>query len=167
MNSITTRLLSLIMAAAWLGWSGMGHALESRDPGGTVVSAGELYELYKNRTWLWDKGAGHFAVDRRFTAWSRDGSSASYADGRWHVTDKGQMCFSAVWHYQGGEKPVVTCFGHRKVGRAIYQRKEPSGSWYAFRNFPRKRTDESEKLIPENRVDGDFKKAAALVAGSR
>jgi hypothetical protein len=166
MNSMKTRSMSLILAAACLGWNGAGHAAESREPGGKVLSASDLYELYKDRTWLWDKSAGHFAANRRFTAWSGDGPSASYADGRWLVTDKGQMCFSAVWHYRGGEKPNVTCFGHRKAGRVIYQRKEPSGSWYVFRNFPRKRTDESEKLVPGDRVRDNFKRAAAIVTGS-
>jgi Protein of unknown function (DUF995) len=161
-----TRLMSVIMAAACLGWSGAGHAAESRGPGGTLLSASEVYKLYKDRTWLWDKGAGHFAADRRFTAWSGDGASASYADGRWLVTDKGRMCFSAYWNFRGGEKPNVTCFGHRKVGRVIYQRKEPSGSWYVFRNSPSKRTDESAKLVPGDRVYDNLRRAAAAVAGT-
>jgi hypothetical protein len=160
-----TGLLGLMMAAVCLGWSGAGHAAQGRAPRGTAMSASEVYWLYKDRTWLWDEGAGYFAGNRRFTAWSGDGRSASYADGRWLVTEKGRMCFSATWRFQGGEKPNVTCFAHRKAGRVIYQRKEPSGSWYVFRNSPRKRTDESAKLVRGDRVDGNFRRAAAAVAG--
>jgi hypothetical protein len=58
------------------------------------LTTDELVELYHGRSWLWKDGAGSFsAKQRRFTAWSREGGSPSYADGRWFVTDRGKLCF--------------------------------------------------------------------------
>jgi hypothetical protein len=110
------------------------------------MSAGELADLYGGKTWLWAEGAGYFAPDRRFVAWSGSGAAASYATGRWTVTDSGRMCFKAVWHSKTSRDRSRTCFSHRRSDGAIYQRKGPSGPWYIFKSSKKQPTDEYSKF---------------------
>jgi hypothetical protein len=97
------------------------------------MSARELTQLYKGKSWLWDDGASYFAPDHRFVAWSRNGASATYAIGRWSTGKSGQMCFKAVWYSSTGASRASTCFSHRKEGDSIAQKKDPAGQWYVFR----------------------------------
>jgi hypothetical protein len=162
---VNTRSLHLLAGLAACLLASGSRAAEKVDPQGPEsITASEVFGIYVNRSWLWPTGAGHFASDRTFVAWSGEGSSASYAEGRWLVTNDGRMCFSAYWHYRGGEKPDVTCFGHRKSGGTIYQRKEPAGRWYVFRSAPAKPGNEHAKLVRNVDVEGQLRKAAAAVA---
>ncbi|WP_163268962.1 DUF995 domain-containing protein [Chelativorans alearense] len=111
------------------------------------LTSSELYELYNSRSWLWKAGAGHFAVkERQFTAYSNEGGSPSYGIGRWFITAPGKLCFRATWHAADGTAPAVTCFSHREVDGAIYQKREPDGEWSVFRNARPRRSDEWAKL---------------------
>jgi hypothetical protein len=110
------------------------------------MPAWELAQLYGGKSWIWGEGAGYLAPDRKFLAWSGSGDAATYATGRWLVTDGGRMCFKAVWHAKSGSGPNTTCFSHRKVGSTIVQKKEPNGQWYVFRSSEPAATDEYSKL---------------------
>lgn len=111
------------------------------------LTSDEVYQHYNSRSWLWSAGAGYFSVKKRqFTAYSREGSSPSYATGRWFITSPGKLCFRATWHAQSGSAPAVTCFGHREINGVIYQKREPNGEWYVFRGVPARRSDEWAKL---------------------
>ncbi|MDQ3558088.1 MAG: DUF995 domain-containing protein [Pseudomonadota bacterium] len=110
------------------------------------MTAVELVQVYGGKSWMWSDGAGYLAPDRRFLAWSGAGDTATYASGRWLVTDAGRMCFKAVWEYDGGSSPALTCFSHRKDGSTIYQRKEPAGEWYVFRHSDASVESEYKKL---------------------
>ena len=112
----------------------------------------EIYMLYKNKSWRWKNGAGLMnGIDRTFSAWSDDGKSKSWAEGRWVITATGLMCFKATWHTEKGQFPDRSCFAHRIASGTIYQRREPKGSWYVFRHPTTKEGDEASNLI-----DGDL-----------
>lgn len=111
------------------------------------MTVNEIYNIYRNRSWLWKSGAGYFAIkERRFSAWGGSKAKPTYAEGRWFIPGQGsKVCFRAVWSYRGGSKPNLSCFSHRKNGAAILQRREPDGAWYVFRN-PASTADAFSKL---------------------
>jgi hypothetical protein len=132
------------------------------------LTTDELFALYHGRSWLWKDGAGYFSVkQRRFTAWSREGGSPSYADGRWFATSRGKLCFKAKWHAKDGAASTVTCFSHRKKGGTVFQKREPSGEWYVFKTTPAKTRDEYGKIRPGNHVSTRFKQIEARLSSSK
>jgi hypothetical protein len=143
-------LMASALAAALLAGS-FGATAAPKQPRdaefGRPLTTNEIYQLYGNRSWIWSEGAGYFrAKKREFTAWSREGGSPSYGVGRWFITDPGKLCFRAEWRAKDGAAPALTCFSHRIKDGVIYQKREPSGEWYAFRNAPVRRSDEFAKL---------------------
>jgi hypothetical protein len=106
----------------------------------------QVYLAFAGRSWVWSDGAGYFSRDSKFLAWSGAGEKSSYAEGRWRITPKGRLCWDVDWHGAGWAKRETTCFSHRSVGDAIYQKKDPSGSWYIFRHSPPAANDEFAKL---------------------
>lgn len=122
----------------------------------------ELYLLYRDKSWRWPNGAGRMESEgRRFVAWSGTGESASWAEGRWVVTDTGRLCMDATWHSQAEAATDRTCFSHRKHGDTIYQKKEPSGDWYVFDNPGSQ--GELEKLVGEDLVSAELKKLKSTI----
>ena len=119
----------------------------------TPLSAYELYRIYGDRTWTWDTGGGRFIEDgRRFVAWVNDKGKQSFAEGKWVVDDLGQLCMRATWTNAEGAARASTCFGHRKIGNTIYQRRQPNGNWYVFRHSSVHQDDEFRKLVAADTV---------------
>ena len=114
--------------------------------GASPMSAKDLAGVYGDKTWVWPNGAGYFAGTGQFVAWSASGEKASYAEGKWTVTDAGRMCMEATWRTKGGSAANVTCFAHQAYGNTIYQMKEPSGEWYIFKHAKVRPKDEYAKL---------------------
>lgn len=115
--------------------------------------------LYRDKSWKWADGAGRMQADgRRFTAWAGSGDEATWAEGRWTLTDSGRLCFKAQWHSVSGVAPNKTCFSHKKRGDVIYQRKEPSGAWYVFRHATPAVDDEFSKLVSQDLVASDLER---------
>ena len=118
-----------------------------------ATSAVELYDLYKGKTWQWADGAGRFHDNGRiFQAWSGHDADASWAEGRWTVTNNGQLCPRAVWHGSTGSFSNKTCFRHKIHNGTVYQKKEPSGAWYVFKHASPDQDDEYGKLVEEDTV---------------
>ncbi|EFL88157.1 conserved hypothetical protein [Ahrensia sp. R2A130] len=94
---------------------------------------------------------------RRFTSIIsvREGK---YGEGNWYLPGKGKMCFRAIWHGGGGSARAVTCFSHHIAGRRIYQRREPDGEWYIFKNNPTRMKDEIRKVRYGDYVQHRLKK---------
>src|SRR5262245_57747377 len=114
---------------------------------GEPLTPFELLRLYQGRSWLWGDGAGYFSPEqRRFTAATGKGSTASSGEGRWFITDTGKLCFTATWVTKDGSTPARTCFSHRKQGDDVYQKREPDGEWYVFKHSPVRDTDEYAKF---------------------
>lgn len=117
------------------------------------LTTNELLKIYSNRSWMWKDGAGYFRVSgRQFTAWTKNGKDASYALGRWFLTDPGRACFRATWHAASGNAEALTCFEHRTDGATISQRRLPDGEWYVFSHKPPQAGDEILKLKLGDRV---------------
>lgn len=124
----------------------------------------QLYKVYRNKTWVWPDGGGFFASDGRFIAWSGKGDAGTYAEGRWWATGgTGEVCFQAAWHSAKGVAHDRTCFAHRATGGIIYQKKEPSGAWYPFKNSPGGPNDEFQKLQEGDLVTENLKQLKALI----
>lgn len=122
-------------------------------PAPTPLSAYELYRIYGDKTWVWNTGGGRFLDDgRRFVAWVNDKGKQSFAEGKWVVDDLGQLCMRATWTNAEGAARASTCFGHRKIGNTIYQRRQPDGKWYVFRHASVRGDDEFRKLVPMDSV---------------
>ena len=118
----------------------------------------KLLAIYRDKTWIWPDGAGFFAKDGHFVAWSGQGGTAGYAEGRWWVYGaEGQFCFQGSWHYLTRTIKSRICFQHRATGSFIYQKRVPAGAWYIFKNSPTSATDEYQKLqngdLVQERVD--------------
>ncbi|MBB2751609.1 UNVERIFIED_ORG: hypothetical protein GGI57_002291 [Rhizobium aethiopicum] len=119
----------------------------------TPLSAYELYRIYGDKTWVWNTGGGRFSDDgRRFVAWVNDKGKQSFAEGKWVVDDLGQLCMRATWTNAEGAARASTCFGHRKIGNTIYQRRQPDGNWYVFRHASVRGDDEFLKLVSMDSV---------------
>jgi hypothetical protein len=128
-------------------------------PQARAMTGVELYLLYRDKSWLWPEGAGRMeSQGRRFTAWSGKGEDASWAEGRWIVTDSGRFCLDATWHSSSAfARDTRICFSHRIHDGTIYQRKDPSGPWYVFRD-PNSQEDEFGKLVGEDLVSAEMEK---------
>jgi len=121
--------------------------------GARLMTAAELYSLYRGKTWRWPDGAGRMeGTDRRFSAWVDGTGGQSWAEGRWVVTDTGRLCLNAIWHAASGQFPAQTCFLHRIYDGTIYQKKEVGGAWFVFRHPIATETDEATKLIADDLV---------------
>ena len=117
------------------------------------LSAYELYQIYRDKTWTWGSGGVHFFDEgRRMIAYSDNNGEQSFAEGTWSLDNKGRLCMRAVWTNVEGAAKAVTCFRHAKLGEKIVQRKEPGGKWYVFRHAEPTPDDESAKLVPEDTV---------------
>jgi Protein of unknown function (DUF995) len=113
----------------------------------------ELFMTFREKTWKWADGAGRMQDEGRlFKAWTQSGEDASWAEGRWTVTNDGRLCLKAVWHSQSAEARSTTCFSHRIFGGTIYQKKEPAGDWYVFKHGRPTKEDEFNKLVSEDLV---------------
>jgi hypothetical protein len=147
---LSSSLAAVFMLAGQNGATGRDLGVpESARP----MTAVELYVIYRDRSWQWPDGAGRMQDQGRiFKAWSGSGADAWWAQGRWILSDSGQLCLQAKWHSQSGAYKGRTCFSHRIEGQAIYQKKEPSGEWYVFRHAKPLEGDEFSKLVPEDLV---------------
>jgi hypothetical protein len=94
----------------------------------------EVRAMYSGNTWVWDEGAGYFAPNGTFQAWTRDGEyGLMHATGRWFVEIGGQLCYSARWFYQNTSSTSQDCFAHHVSNGSILQRDERNrGQWYVF-----------------------------------
>ncbi|MDX0480515.1 DUF995 domain-containing protein [Sinorhizobium medicae] len=114
----------------------------------------ELYMIFRGKSWKWESGAGRMEGEGRvFRAWVQPGSGETWAEGRWSVNDRGQLCLSAVWHSQNATVSDKTCFSHRTLDGTIYQKREPAGDWYVFKHAKRRADDEFNRLVDEDLVD--------------
>ncbi|MHC1551591.1 DUF995 domain-containing protein [Phyllobacterium sp. K27] len=150
LHTITT----VIWALAWVSTPASAASLQvSEQPGTRPMMAFEIYNLYKNKSWQWDKGAGYLKDEgRQFSAWAHGEKGATWAEGRWVITETGLMCLNATWHSEPGAFPAKTCFSHRIDNGTIYQKREPDGEWYIFRHPKSREDDEARKLISTDLV---------------
>lgn len=134
----------------------------------TPMKTDELFDLYHNRSWIWNDGSGYFSSkNRRFIASTGRGQTASYAEGRWFLTDPGKLCFKADWHTAKGAAPALTCFSHREKGGTVYQRREPDGQWYVFKNAAAKTATEYSKVRRGDYVSARFNEVEARLSSSK
>jgi hypothetical protein len=125
-----------------------------------ALSAQELEALYGDKTWKWKTGAGRFVeADHSFVAWAESKKTESFAEGHWEATDDGRLCMIATWTNPDGAQDNRTCFVHLRDRGTIYQRREPDGRWYIFKNYLNKPDDEFRKL---SQVDSVSAKAERL-----
>lgn len=123
-----------------------------------TMTAVELHELYRDKSWQWCDGAAYMQEEGRvFKGWSGSGERASWALGRWIVTDSGRMCLEADWHARTSSSSDRTCFEHMTDGQTIYQRKEPTGGWYVFKHSEPREDDEFAKLVSDDLVSEKLK----------
>lgn len=133
----------------------------------TPLTTDELFRLYANRSWLWKDGAGYFpSKQRRFVAETGRGRKSSYGDGTWFLTPPGKLCFRATWYAKSGSARALTCFSHRTKNGVIYQKREPNGEWYVFKNRPTRANDEHRKLRPGDYVSSKLKRIKARLAAA-
>ncbi|KAB2670401.1 DUF995 domain-containing protein [Ochrobactrum sp. LMG 5442] len=123
------------------------------------MTAVELHELYRDKSWKWCDGAAYMQdKERIFKGWAGSGARASWALGHWTVADTGRMCLEAEWHAPNGTSSDRTCFEHMIDGQTIYQRKEPTGGWYVFKHSEPQDGDEFAKLVSEDLVSEKLEK---------
>lgn len=126
---------------------------KSIDTEAVPLTAFELYQIYKDKTWVWNTGGGRFSADGRgLVAWVNDGGKQSFAEGRWTVDNLGQLCMRGTWTNAEGSARASTCFGHRKIGETIYQKRQPHGDWYVFKHARTRAGDEFTKLVASDTV---------------
>lgn len=142
--ALTILVLSLAASPAALA----GEPPEKATP----LSAWELKILYGGKTWLWPTGGGYLAEDRTFSAWVDDGGSITTAKGKWLVTDRGRLCFEAVWGAGKTASTLTNCFLHVQADGTIYQRNADNGEWYVFKHAAPEPTDEFQKLVAGNQT---------------
>lgn len=132
------------------------------------LTAFELYEIYKDKTWVWNTGGGRFNADgRTLVAWVNDGGKQSFAEGRWVINDLGQLCMRGTWTNAEGSGRDSTCFGHRKIGGTIYQKRQPHGDWYIFKHARTRPGDEFRKLVARDTVSDKARKLKDDLANGR
>ncbi|WP_027997384.1 DUF995 domain-containing protein [Sinorhizobium arboris] len=126
----------------------------------------ELYMIFQGKTWKWESGAGRMESEGRvFRAWAKSGTGETWAEGRWSVNDRGQLCLTAVWHSQSAAARDKTCFSHRTLDGTIYQKREPSGEWYVFKHAKPKSEDEINRLVREDLVGAKLPAVKERITG--
>ncbi len=154
-------LLAVTLGVSLLLLPRVAHAKKEMQPPpqARAMTAGELFALYGDKSWKWPDGAGLMETkDRRFTAIAGSGEQASWAEGRWSVSDSGRLCFVAEWHAKSGVASGRTCFIHMVDGDTIYQRRQPSGGWYVFKHAKPTAGDEFNKLVREDLVSAKLER---------
>lgn len=145
-------ITAIVCALTWVSTPATA-ARASEQPGTRPMMAFEIYNLYKNKSWQWDDGAGHMTdAGRQFSAWADGEKGESWAEGRWVISETGLLCFNATWHSKQGSFPAKSCFSHRVGHGTIYQKREPDGEWYVFRHTEARENDEASKLISADLV---------------
>jgi hypothetical protein len=129
---------------------------------GRPMTPGELRDLYSGKTWMWANGGGYMDPSGRFRAVA----GKDYARGTWQASGGGRMCFGGLWTSGTKRSQGRTCFSHRVLGDTIYQRKEPSGTWYAFKHSPVRGTDEFSKLVEGDRISDQLKQVQAALSAN-
>jgi hypothetical protein len=160
------KLLALSMTSIFFFSSealAMGTSAQLLSTNAAPVKAEILYKLYRNKTWLWPNGAAFFDKTGRFSAWSGAGGDVAYAKGQWWVNFLGDVCIKAAWRTKHWSKVNLICFGHKEDATGLYQKREPSGDWAAFRSSPAKPDDESKNLRDGDLIDADLRKIEAEV----
>ncbi len=130
---------SCVLVAALLFIVALPSAAQQPPAGARPLSAHELHDLYRDKTWRWESGAAHFFDEgRRFIAWSADETGLSHAEGNYELTDRGSMCLVGRWvglHYASGRRYNArsrNCFRHATDGETVFQRRARGGPWTAF-----------------------------------
>jgi hypothetical protein len=145
-------VLGILPAALFL-WNSPASAEVAVPDNARTMTGVELYMIFQGKTWTWESGAGRMESEgRAFWAWAQSSTGESWAEGRWSVNDRGQLCLMAVWHSQSAAAPDKTCFSHRTLDGTIYQKREPSGEWYVFRHAKAQAGDEFNRLVSEDLV---------------
>jgi hypothetical protein len=136
----------------------------SPPPEARVMTAAELFVLYRNKSWQWRDGVGRMQSDgRRFTAWAGSEDTSTWAEGKWIVTNGGRLCFKAQWHSSSGSHPDKTCFRHKRYRDTIYQKREPSQAWYVFKHAPTAENDEFHKLVSQDLVSSELERVRSTL----
>lgn len=118
-----------------------------------LLSASEVVDMYKDKTWRWPTGGGRFdSQGRRFTAMTEENGKKSIGEGTWSVDSLGKMCMNATWTTDGKSAKAMTCFSHGRLGNVIYQKRLPMGDWYVFRSAKPRASDEFSKLVKTDSV---------------
>lgn len=166
-------LLALAAIAGCMGLGSLDAAAAAKSKASiaaesaTPLTTDELFRLYANQSWLWKDGAGYFPSKQRgFVAATGRGSKGSYGAGTWFLTPPGKLCFRATWYAKSGSAPALTCFSHRKKDGVVYQKREPDGEWYVFKNAPTRAGDEYRKLRPGDYVTTKLNKIKAKLPAS-
>ncbi|WP_164873255.1 DUF995 domain-containing protein [Sinorhizobium meliloti] len=145
-------VLGVLPVALFL-WNSPASAEVAVPDNARTMTGVELYMIFQGKTWTWESGAGRMeSEDRAFWAWAQSSTGESWAEGRWSVNDRGQLCLMAVWHSQSAAAPDKTCFSHRTLDGTIYQKREPSGEWYVFIHAKAQAGDEFNRLVSEDLV---------------
>lgn len=147
-------ILSVVALLALTGSAHWVSAEETVPPErARIMTPGEIYVLYRDKSWQWQSGAGYMKDQgRQFIAVVDGESGKSWAEGRWVITETGRMCLRATWHSTSGAFPANTCFSHRIDDGTIYQKSEPNGEWYIFRHAQPRPDDEASKLADADLV---------------
>lgn len=132
---------------------------------GRPLKAEAVRKLFSGKTWLWQGGGGYLDPDGRFIAVvGTDAASGAYAEGKWEVNEKGQLCHSEEWRSRSGSSNASTCYTHHAWGNGIYQRKDPDGTWYVFRHARSRNTDPANNLVQGNRIADQVRQVQTAVA---
>jgi hypothetical protein len=155
------RRVGILGAATLITLGGSAYSTSAQETAlpaeARVMAPGEIYDLYRDKSWQWKSGAGYMKDSgRRFSAWIDDENGKSWAEGRWTISKTGRMCFNATWHSTDGAFPAKTCFSHRIDDGTIYQKREPDGDWYVFHHAEPHDDDEASKLADADLVSAQI-----------
>lgn len=130
---LKSKLLA-VASLALVSATGVAYSQQSVPQNAEPLSASELKELYSDRTWRWDDGAGYFAPEGEFHAITDGQDGHDYTIGTWNTAAQGRLCFKGKWNSMDDSGEVTTCFSHVQADGTVYQRAEPDGEWTVFRS---------------------------------
>lgn len=169
MKHLYRSALVLLCSAIFTGATNAAPPEESILPSkARIMTPTEIYDLYRDKSWEWENGAGFMKdAGRRFRAWKSGEEGKSWAEGRWVITRSGGMCLDATWHTKDRLYPSKTCFSHRVHNGTIYQKREPDGNWYVFSHAVPRVDDEAKKLTPGDLVSEELEGVKAALSSIR
>lgn len=134
------------------------NATAMRAAAAEPMSQEQIWQIYRDRSWVWKDGAGYFRNrERAFMAATNGSDGRTIANGRWFLPGRGRLCFRALWQTRTGAANALTCFEHRQDANGrIYQRRIPDGEWITFYSGSPRKYDEIRKVRSGDRVSPSY-----------
>ena len=117
-----------------------------------LVSGKEVISIYNGKTWIWTEGGSYWGSGGKFEAIWQD---KAVSVGKWYATNKGTLCYEAVWKSEAGDDgaELKRCWKHvRDSDDVLWKQDMNSKEWY------RAKEELTENMKSGNKIKSEVRK---------